>query len=504
MTYRKTLLVVILAIVTTLCVTFHANAIDVPSGCAIPKPKLGHHIFFVDPKKGNINNDGSKLHPWKTLEEVVDSKNKLIATRSYSGNYQHGDRNLIYQNPSAPIKSGDVIQLMSGDHGNVRINGINEEFITVQAAPDQTPILRSLRVDWASKWKFVGLKVQGAVDGSTNSSPGQGLVDFGHNLWRGPSDNIIFINGSISTVNDASGWSAKDWVNKPFMWGLRFGASCVTISGNNFFNLRNAVNIDGDHALVTSNRINDFGNDGIDLVASHVIVRGNTITNGRHTSSEPLHPDAIQGWTKKGQTNTDIIIEQNRIIHARDPEINGLQGITIFDGKWNGIRVLNNVVVTNTWHGITFSGVNNGQVINNTVVASDPIKRPTWISVGPAKDGKPSKNVVVRNNITTRLIYRGDNITVDHNIVAQMISADRFGKPIYIVKSGRYTGHNILDPEIYDTLVNINNVEGRYDVHLRENSPAIGTANPALAPNADITGKKRVAPIDIGAYARGE
>lgn len=449
-------------------------------------------------------NDGSASRPWRTLAEVVDSKNKLVTTQIYPDNYQNSDRKLREQNPAAPIKPGDVIQLMSGDHGNVQINGINKEFITVQAAPGQTPILRSLRIEWASKWMFVGLKVQGAGDGSSNSLPGLGLVDFGHNLWRGPSDNIIFTNSSVSTVDGTNSWVDMDWVNKPFKVGLRTGASCVTISGNHFFNLRDALAIDGDHSLVADNKIENFGNDAIDLVASDLTIKNNTITNGHHTVSETLHADGIQGWTANGKTNKNILISGNTIIKTGDPETTYMQGITIFDGKWDGVRILNNVVVTNTWHGITISGVVNGQIINNTVVAFDPAKHPTWISVNKAKDGTPAQDIVVRNNITTRLIYQGDRITVDHNIVAKMIATNISEKPVYFSKPGTYGENNIIDPEIYNTLVKVDNVNGKYDLRPQKSSPAIGAGNPDLAPSVDITGKRRALPIDIGAYAHSE
>ena len=60
------------------------------------------------------------------------------------------------------------------------------------------------------------------------------------------------------------------------------------------------------------------------------------------------------------------------IINKNKFEENYMQGISIFDGKWDGLTVVNNVVVTNTWHGIALYGVNNALVVNNTVVPSSP------------------------------------------------------------------------------------------------------------------------------------
>ena len=93
-----------------------------------------------------------------------------------------------------------------------------------------------------------------------------------------------------------------------------------------------------------------------------------------------------------------------------------MQGISIFDGKWDSIEIVNNVVVTNIWHGIALYGVDNAKVINNTVLASRPAKFPTWIMVHPAKDKTPSKHVVVRNNIASQISVGGFDVEADHNI----------------------------------------------------------------------------------------
>ena len=156
------------------------------------------------------------------------------------------------------------------------------------------------------------------------------------------------------------------------------------------------------------NLIEHFGNDGIDMIASDVTIRGNIIRYGRHSPSEPLHADGIQGWTAKDATNRNVVIDANFIMNTPSYGDN-LQGISIFDGKWDGVVVSNNVVIDNTWHGIALYGVANAVVVNNTVVPSDPQKHPTWIMIHDLKDKTPSKNVVVRNNISSQLLVSGDN-----------------------------------------------------------------------------------------------
>ena len=65
----------------------------------------------------------------------------------------------------------------------------------------------------------------------------------------------------------------------------------MTISNNHFFNFRNVIGIEGNGTLVSNNKIERFGNDAINIVASNLVIRNNRITDGRHTKSEPLHAD---------------------------------------------------------------------------------------------------------------------------------------------------------------------------------------------------------------------
>jgi parallel beta-helix repeat protein len=460
------------------------NAATIAEGCAAPNAAARRNTFYVDPAKGSMSNDGSAARPWSTLAEVLDSKRKLVAT------------------PSAPIKPGDIIYLNSGDHGNVQIAGaVNSDFITVQAAPGQTPALRSLRVNGSSKWMFAGLKVQGAGDGSSNSLPGSGLIEFGRVSSLGPTSDIVFSGNSVSTADDSSRWTDIDWVKKPFITGLTTSAVCVTISGNHFFNLRNAISLEADRSLIAENKIDNFGNDAIQVVGSNLTIRSNTIRDGRNSKSETLHPDGIQGWSKPGTTNKNVVIDGNIIIKTGDTLVTAMQGISIFDGKWDGLTISNNVVVTNHWHGIAVYGVTNAKIINNTVVAYDPVKYPTWITVQNAKDGTPSQNVVVRNNIASQLTYNETGVTADHNIVARNIAATVSGKTASVSKPGTYGNRNRVDPNIYGTFILVDNTKGAYDLRLKANSIAVGAGNPDLAPATDILGKPRTRPIDIGAYA---
>ena len=267
-------------------------ALEVATGCDAPKASERGREFFVDPVRGARENDGSKQRPWRTLAEVLDPASHLIATRAY-GRTAAGLGPAEPINSSGPIKTGDTIVLMTGDHGDVNATQyVNSDFISVVAGNGQTPVVRSLHLTASSHWLFRGIKFQ-AVRPEKEIS--RGLVWLESHNWLGPSDNIVMVENSFSTEDDTSGWSPEDWVSRPYDTGLVSGARCTTFINNSLFNVRNAVSIRGDQSLIQGNRIEDMGNDGIDIMASDLVVRRNRIENGRHSSAEPLHADGIQG-----------------------------------------------------------------------------------------------------------------------------------------------------------------------------------------------------------------
>ena len=197
--------------------------------------------------------------------------------------------------------------------------------------------------------------------GYPRGSPKNPLISLGPSGYFGPTTDIIFVNGSISTADDVGRWSDSDLINKTAI-GIITKGICATISDNHFYNLRDGIVLYGDQTIVEDNTIDDFSNDGIDVVASNQTIRHNAINPGRHPAGDPLHADGIEGWTLNGVTNKNLVIDRNKIQkNGGDGRIDYLQGITIFDGKWDDIIISNNVVITNTWHGITLMGVNNAK-----------------------------------------------------------------------------------------------------------------------------------------------
>ncbi len=386
-------------------------------------------------------------------------------------------------------KPGDTINLMSGNYGELTIKDRNQgDFITIQAAPGQSPHFTKLTVN-GSHWRFTGLTVSGHI-------PQGALVNIAD------SDNIIFEKNVVATRVDGSMAWGPALIEKNNPEGISSGifanqSSCISVTNNRLTNIFNGVMAGGDqtnnrgqYILISGNTIDNFAGDGIDHQASHIRIEDNHIVNGHDIcDNKCIHMDGIQGWTwnnRPGLVNTDVVISNNEIVVQTDPKLvmpaDALQGITIFDGDWDGVKITNNVVVATAWHGIAILRGRNISIINNTVAPGDP-KRGTWITYSPPKNLPPDtpNHSIMRNNIAREVvIYKhepvGKDIEVDHNLSVK--SAQEFANVF-----AKYDLENFA-----------------FDLHPSGRSAARGAGSSDGAPPTDIEGMQRKSSVDMGAY----
>jgi hypothetical protein len=395
-------------------------------------------------------------------------------------------------------KPGDTIALMTGNYGNLNISGRNQGgFITIAAGNGQSPIFTIIFVGGykpASHWGLTGLTISGFVQNADKRAQ-TSLVMVSN------SDNIILDGNDLRSQDGVIDWKSQVPAASapaslpPYGISAR-QSSCISIVNNHLRNVLNGMDFGGDQVgnngkyfLVSGNSIDNFAGDGIDHYASHVRSEKNRITNGHDICNNTcVHSAGIQGWNYNHLpvVNSDVTIDDNVIIAQLTPNlvlpIDTLQGITIFDGRWDGVRVVNNLIVTNAWHGIIFNRVMNGSIVNNTIAPTNP-GRNTRIMVNGDKKDPPetSYNVVVRNNVVpggrTANIRLPQGVVMDHNL--PLDGADDYQDAF--VK---------FDPEHF-----------AYDLHPSKHSDVIGEGTPDGAPTTDIEGLVRKPPFDIGAYA---
>lgn len=434
-----------------------AQEIPVYNGC--PRPNLTGKTWYVDPAKGSMDGDGSAAKPWRTLQEVFSSN--LIETRKPKAYPFDGTGELVAKNPEGPIKPGDTILLMSGDHGSVsEFDYFNAEFIKIAAAPGETPKLKSFTIEGGSKWVIEGLTFVG------KSKYALGVMN---HSYHGPGSSGLYINNTVMTQEDVSSWTADDWTNNSIFVGIQV-STCSTAYRNKVKNIRFGINA-GSMAIVQENEVNHFSADAFRLLGSHVIARKNIVLESYNADAN--HDDGFQSWTKNEDVITDHVLDGNMIIASTDPNRPfqpSLQGI-FYRGHFENLVVQNNVIIGTNWQGIGILGVKNALVFNNTVVSQNPDHH-IWIKVANADDGTPSTGVM-RNNISNKILPAA-GVTADHNLEIPLLSADPF--------------------------VLFDNALKKYDLHLKAGSVAINGGSPDGAPLIDIEGNKRDGTPDIGAY----
>jgi hypothetical protein len=446
--------------------------------CLLVAPPVGAADFYVDPVSGNDAGPGSSASPWRTLQTVLDTR---IETQNWASLPYTPGASLVPYHVGAPVKAGDTIWLRSGYHGAVVLqSAYNASPVTVAAQPGHVPRLRSLVVQAAQRWVMRGLSI------SPSHAPPLSQITMvqvrDHNHF-GPAWDITVEDSDVFTVDDASAWTATQWVSTASS-GVSVGADRVTVRGCRLRNVRFGISVDGAEALIQGNVIDGFSADGLRGLGDFGVFEYNRVQNN-YVGDPPdtNHDDGFQSWSVgPGGVGTgevrgvvlrgNVFINDWRLVH---PLRSSMQAIGCFDGFFVDWVVENNVVVTDHWHGISFLGMRNSRIVNNTVIdinASSP--GPPWIMVDPHKDGRPSENVVVRNNLATDYSLVGTNIVSDHNIEFTMATAASL----------------FVSPP--------------YDLRPRAGSAAIDAGASALAPALDVERVVRPqgASVDLGAYER--
>lgn len=440
-----------------------ALVIAFPSSVAHAAPAAV--AYYVDPVAGSASNSGTAGSPWRTLEEVFSSGRTFAA--------------------------GDVIYLRSGNHGNPVIRGgISSGVRTIKAEPGQTPKMRTLRFQaGATHWTVDGVVVSPQeADGSSTTAT---LVQF-----DGGATNNILQNSQIRAASDstAAAWTNDQWVQRSGT-AVTVAGSNNQLLGNRIRNVRNGVVLErtstagagATGAVVRGNSVNHFWEDAYRCKVSGCLLERNSAINSYAvvppgTEDDPPHRDMFQSYRGDGSFTpiTNVVLRGNVFIsrqgtrYTKVPfQYNGkytIQGICAFDGPYDNWTIENNVVLVEVGLAIGLYGMDNSRIVNNTVVPN-PLGTASEIRLTDQKDGNPSDNNVVRNNLAHEFSTgAATNTRHSNNLTVGTAYTDHFVD---------YAAGN---------------------VHLRAGSSAIGFATTTDAPSTDADGKARTVPYDAGAY----
>jgi Right handed beta helix region len=465
------------------------------------EPEVTGATFYVDPVAGSRDGDGSAQHPWRTLQEVVEDGR--IEYYRPSEPYKPSS-SLVVVNPGAPVRGGDRLLLATGYHGHVALNTfVFKEWLTVAAGDGQTPVLSQFRLEGAfEKIYLKDLTIRkDSYDGTANyweadeinHNSDAGVYLASDSFWGAGSR--VKLNGlTVQTTRDTSGWAAADWVAKSAAGISLRSATNVEIVDCRIENVSFGLNIEyfSDNTVAVRNTIRNYSGDGCRLISNNVLLAYNTITDCLKVDDN--HDDAIQSYSRgpDGSPGTGVlynnVIRGNLIIGTTDfgnPLAGSPQGIGCFDGFFDGWTVENNVVIVDHYHGISFYGMRNGKILNNTVIdQTDGNDTSPWILVTDHKDGTPSENCLVANNIVFRSISAsGVAVEARKNYVVGAANSSQLHE--LFANPDAFDFHLRSGPAAADALVD-------------QGDPIPGAVSSVI----DRDGVERTGVPDLGAYER--
>ncbi|WP_269538023.1 right-handed parallel beta-helix repeat-containing protein [Cerasicoccus fimbriatus] len=428
--------------------------------------------FYLDPVSGSMSGDGSQQDPWGSLEDVFSSA-LIESQKPASYPYSEGAP-LVARNPGAPVQPGDTLILMSGDHGTIDILAwYNETPITIEAAPNETPVLGSWRLRGGKNWVLRGLTISPDVYDGTGQTNLLGIESHG---WQGPASECVIDRCEIFSVDDSSLWSAEDWASAES--GVYISGNDCIIQNCNIRNVRFGIVVYGDDCLIEYCEINGFSGDALRGLGDFGTYQYNLIMNSYDVDWN--HDDAFQSWGNNGNgpgsgTVEGVVIRGNVILQTDDPnrQFNGpLQGIGCFDGNYDGWLIENNLIIIDQWHAIALGSPTECIIRNNTIVDLEEGGASPWINIGVAGSGVTPEGNIVANNIACSFpLYEG---TIDESN--------------YIIFPSEYI-ENFRDPD-------------NFNFQLLSTSYAVDQADMLYASNIDLLGTPRPqgSGFDIGAY----
>jgi len=418
------------------------DAISDFSDYSFEEPEVTGNTFYIDPVNGTDSGDGSEAQPWRTLQQVIEDGRIQYYRHAESNN---PDSELVLVNEGAPVQGGDRLLLRSGYHGHVDLNNfIFIDWLTISAQDGQTPVLSQFKLQGAfEKIHLKNLTIRkDSYEGSgnyweadeINHNSGACVYLATGSFW-GLGRQVILNGLTAKTTEDASSWSAADWVEKGADGiGLRSVTDCEIV-GCHIENIHHGMLIeyDSDNAIAVDNTIKNFSGDGCRLISNNVFLAYNTITDCLKVDDN--HDDGIQSYSR-GEDGSpgegvlyDNVVRGNVIIGTTDfsnPLAGSPQGIGCFDGFFDGWIVENNVVIVDHYHGISFYGMQNSYILNNTVIDQNYNNDTSpWIMVTDHKNGTPSENCIVANNIAYRSIsISGTDVSESNNYIIGRENSD--------------------------------------------------------------------------------
>jgi parallel beta-helix repeat protein len=336
--------------------------------------------YYCDPISGKNSNTGSSTQPFGAFSSV---------------NWKKFD-----------LQAGDVIYLMSGQHGQAYMTSIKpNNYITIRAMPGHQPVLSGIQLNNSQFLYFDGLLFD--ATGTSRSKT--------RALFHADNDthHIRVENSTLQSAADSSSWTKEDW-HKYSTSGFQFRGDHIVLKNNVLKNLYHAIELQGDYSIVQNNIIDNFAGDAIRSSGSFSTYENNLVKDCYIDEYDFQQDHAFRANSLGGDGKIEhVTLRNNTFIVFSDPitpfiERNKLvgsmmQGIVITDGYADNWIVENNLVVNNQNHGISLYGARYCRIQNNTIIQSplfaDTTHTPMIMLTDQKKTGQKNFSNIIRNNL---------------------------------------------------------------------------------------------------------
>ncbi len=376
---------------------------------------------------------------------------------------------------SGLVRGGDVINLLDGDYGAMKLTYLSFDTpVTIQALNANKARAETI---------MVGDGTRNITIRNLNVWPSNPYQWVGTLVYTTEASSFITFDGLDARAGqDAASypnWTQAEWLSRG-VDGVMISGPNSSIKNSRITGTRFALGLLAADGLAQNNVIDGFSGDGLRGQGNNSRFLNNRVSNC--VSVDDNHADGFQSFTSPDHPISGLVLDGNTIIEwsnpAQSPLRCSLQGIGMFDGWYDNLTIRNNVVAGRMGHGIAVYGTRHAVIANNTVVNVFGTASPyPWIMVQPLKNGTPSSDVVVANNLA--MSYGG--------------ASDPANRISYVSNSV------VMNPATaFQDVANFNYVP-------QSTSGFIDVADPAYAPATDILGGQRPfgAGPDRGAYEVG-
>ncbi|HEY0964364.1 MAG TPA: hypothetical protein VGE31_01055 [Candidatus Paceibacterota bacterium] len=330
------------------------------------------------------------------------------------------------------VSGGETIQLNPGNYGKITINdhysrlyvgeilgpkraGKLTSPVTVISKDDANrAVVAGIYVNSSPYWRFEGLSVRPAL---------------GVPAFEVYADNVVITKNDI-TYGDATNWTKDDWNKIKSNAIMVRNAKNVEVSLNHLKNVAHGIAIfhTSPNARVIGNIIDTFSADGMRGLGDNGLFEDNVVMNALQTDGN--HSDGFQSWVDYSNNNRPVEgvrIRNNTFLSLqKHPMSAKMQGIGLFDGPFKNWTIENNLLVLDTYHGISMYGGIDSKINNNVVVDINNVAPNTWMMLRATKSGSTSINSFMENNVSTNPTQGSAGVTYTNNKKITMAEYDTY------------------------------------------------------------------------------